>query len=64
VTAYPLLSSRNLSCGIDDGLEGDGFEDGGYGYVIMMITVFTLLMTLTFVNVLLIYACYSLYVQT
>jgi hypothetical protein len=59
VTAYPLLSSRNLSCGIDDGL-----EDGGYGYVIMMITVFTLLMTLTFVNVLLIYACYSLYVQT
>jgi hypothetical protein len=27
---------------------------------IMMITVFTLLMTLTFVNVLLVYSCYSL----
>jgi hypothetical protein len=49
-----------MSCGIDDGLEDDGFEDGGYGYVVMIIIVFTLLMALTFVNVLLVYACYSL----
>jgi hypothetical protein len=38
------------------------FKDGGYGdgYVIMMITVFTLLMMLTSINVLLVYACCSL----
>jgi hypothetical protein len=35
-------------------------KDTGYGYVVMMITVFTLLVMLTFVNVLLVYACYSL----
>jgi hypothetical protein len=60
VTTCPLLLSHSMSCGIDDGLEDDGFEDGGYGYVVMIIIVFTLLMALTFVNVLLVYACYSL----
>jgi hypothetical protein len=63
VTAYPLLSSRNISCGIDDGLEDDRFEDG-YCYVINMITIFTLPSTLTSINVLLVYAFYSLWVQT
>jgi hypothetical protein len=47
------------SCGIDDGLEDDGFENG-YGYIFMMITVFTLPLMLTFVNVLLVYTCSSL----
>jgi hypothetical protein len=53
-----LLSSRGMSCGIDD-----GFEDGygyGYGYVFMMITIFTLPLMLTFFNVLLFYVCSSL----
>jgi hypothetical protein len=35
-------------------------DEDGYSYIIMMITVFTLPMTLTSVNVLLVYACYSL----
>jgi hypothetical protein len=42
--------------GLDDG----GLEDVGYGYVIRIITVFTLPLTLTSVNVLLVYACSSL----
>jgi hypothetical protein len=53
-----LLSSRGMSCGIDD-----GFEDGygyGYGYVFMMITIFILPLMLTFFNVLLFYVCSSL----
>jgi hypothetical protein len=55
VTACPLLSSHNMS-GVQLMV-----EDGcGYGYIIMMIIVFTLPMTLTSVNVLLIYACFSL----
>jgi hypothetical protein len=48
-----------MSCGIDDGLEDDRFEDG-YGYVIIMIIVFTLPLTLTSINILLFYTCYSL----
>jgi hypothetical protein len=40
-------------------LEDGGSEDVDYGYVIRFITVFTLLLTLTFFSVLLIYACYS-----
>jgi hypothetical protein len=57
VTTCPSLSSRSMSCGIDDGLEDDRFEDG-YGYVIIMIIVFTL--PLTSINILLFYTCYSL----
>jgi hypothetical protein len=37
-----------------------GLEDGGYGYVIRIIIVFTLPLALTFVSVLLVYACFSL----
>jgi hypothetical protein len=37
-----------------------GLDDVGYGYVIRIITVFTLPLTLTSVNVLLVYACSSL----
>jgi hypothetical protein len=42
------------------GLEDGGSEDGGYGYVIRIIAVFTLPLTLTFISVLLVYACSSL----
>jgi hypothetical protein len=35
-------------------------DEHGYGYIIIMITVFTLHLTLPLVNVLLVYACYSL----
>jgi hypothetical protein len=37
-----------------------GSEDVGYGYVYHGVYCITLLMVLTFVNVLLVYACYSL----
>jgi hypothetical protein len=37
-----------------------GLEDVGYGCVIMIITVFTLPLVLTSINVLLVYACSSL----
>jgi hypothetical protein len=41
------------------GLKNGGSEDVGYGYVIMIITVFTLPLALTFVSVLLVlvYRC-------
>jgi hypothetical protein len=42
------------------GLEDGGSEDVGYDYVIRIITVFTLPLALTSVNVLLVYACSSL----
>jgi hypothetical protein len=42
------------------GLEDGGSEDVGYSYVIRIIAVFTLPLTLTFINVLLVYACSSL----
>jgi hypothetical protein len=42
------------------GLEDGGSEDAGYGYVIKIITIFTLPLTLTFINVLLVYACSNL----
>jgi hypothetical protein len=42
------------------GLEDGGSEDVGYGYVIRIITIFTLPLALTSVNVLLVYACSSL----
>jgi hypothetical protein len=45
------------------GLEDGGSEDVAYAYVIMIITIFTLPLTLTWVNVLLVYACSSLLVQ-
>jgi hypothetical protein len=35
-------------------------DEHGYGYIIMMITVCTLPLTLTWVKILLVYACYSL----
>jgi hypothetical protein len=41
-------------------LEDGGSEDVGYGYVIWIITVFTLPLALTSVNVLLVYTCSSL----
>jgi hypothetical protein len=42
------------------GLEDGGPEDVGYGFVIKIITVFTLPLALTSVNVLLVYTCSSL----
>jgi hypothetical protein len=42
------------------GLEDGGSEDVGYGYVIMIIIAFTLPLTLTWVNILLVYTCSSL----
>jgi hypothetical protein len=42
------------------GLEDGGSEDVGYGYVNRIITIFTLPLALTSVNVLLVYACSSL----
>jgi hypothetical protein len=53
-----LPSSRSMI--VVFGLENGGSKDVGYGYVIRIIAVFTLPLTLTFVNVLLIYACSSL----
>jgi hypothetical protein len=52
-----LQSSRSML--IVFGLEDGGSEDVGYGYVIRIITVFTLPLTLTSINVLLIlvYRC-------
>jgi hypothetical protein len=41
------------------GLEDGGLEDVGYGYVIKIMMVFTLPLALTFVSVLLVYACSS-----
>jgi hypothetical protein len=49
-----LQSSRSMV--IVFGLEHGGSEDVGYGYVIMIITVFTLPLAVTFVSVLLVYA--------
>jgi hypothetical protein len=42
------------------GLEDGGSEDVGYSYVIIIITVFTLSLALTSVNVQLVYTCSSL----
>jgi hypothetical protein len=44
-----------VASGLEDGVS----EDVGYGYVIRIITVFTLPLALTFVSVLLVYACSS-----
>jgi hypothetical protein len=41
------------------GLEDGGSKDVGYGYVIRIILYFTLPLALTFVNILLVYACSS-----
>jgi hypothetical protein len=58
VAACPLQLSRSMVVVF-------GLEDVGYGYVIKNITVFTLPLplTLTFVNILLVYACSSLKVK-
>jgi hypothetical protein len=58
VTACPLQSSRSMF--VVFGLEDGGSEDVGYGYVIRIITVFTLPLTFTSINVLPVYACSSL----
>jgi hypothetical protein len=58
VVACPLQSSRSIV--VVFGLEDGGLEDVGYGFVIRIITVFTLPLMLTSVNVLLIYASSSL----
>jgi hypothetical protein len=42
------------------GLEDDGSDDVGYGYVIRIITIFILPLALTFVGALLIYVYSSL----
>jgi hypothetical protein len=42
------------------GLEDGRSEDVGYGYIIRIITVFTLPLTFTSINVLPVYACCSL----
>jgi hypothetical protein len=52
--------SHLIVCFVVFGLEDGGSEDVGYGYVIRIITVFTLPLMFTSVNVLLVYACYSL----
>jgi hypothetical protein len=62
VATCPLQSSRGMF--VVFGLEDGGSEDVGYGYVIRIINVFTLPLMLTSVNVLLVYACSSLLVQT
>jgi hypothetical protein len=51
-----LQSSRSM---VVFGLEDVGLEDVGYGYVIKIMMVFTLPLALTFVSVLLVYACSS-----
>jgi hypothetical protein len=58
VVACPLQSSRSIV--VVFGLEDGGSEDVGYGFVIRIITVFTLPLMLTSINVLLIYASSSL----
>jgi hypothetical protein len=57
VAACPLQSSRIMFFVF--GLEDGGLEDVDYGYIIRIITVFSLPLTLTSVNVLLIlvYRC-------
>jgi hypothetical protein len=52
-----LQSSRSMV--VVFGLKNGGSEDVGYGYVIRIITVFTLPLALTFVSVLLVlvYRC-------
>jgi hypothetical protein len=62
VAACPLQSSHSMI--VVFGLEDGGSEDVGYSYVIIIITVFTLSLTLTSINVQLVYACSSLYAQT
>jgi hypothetical protein len=62
VSACPLQLSHSIF--VVFGLGDGGSEDVGYGYVIKIITVFTLPLRLTSVNVLLVYACSSLWVQT
>jgi hypothetical protein len=52
--------SHLVVCFVIFGLEDGGSEDVGYDYVIRIINVFTLPLTLTSINVLLVYACYSL----
>jgi hypothetical protein len=52
-----LQSSRSMV--VIFGLEDGGSEDVGYGYVIRIMTVFTLPLALTSVSVLLVYACSS-----
>jgi hypothetical protein len=51
-----LQSSRSM---VVFGLEDGGLEDVGCGYVIKIMMVFTLPLALTFVSVLLVYACSS-----
>jgi hypothetical protein len=52
VAACPLQSYRSIV--VVFGLEDGGSKDIGYGYVIRIITVFTLPLVLTSVNVLLV----------
>jgi hypothetical protein len=56
--------SHLIVCFIVFGLEDGGSEDVGYSYVIRIITILTLPLLLTSVNVLLVYACYSLWMQS
>jgi hypothetical protein len=53
-----LQSSHNMF--VVFGLEDGGSKDVGYGYVIKIINIFTLPLTLTWVNVLLVYTCSNL----
>jgi hypothetical protein len=53
-----LQSSRSMF--VVFGLEDGGLENVGYGYVIRILTIFTLPLALTSINVLLVYACSSL----
>jgi hypothetical protein len=53
-----LQSSRSMV--VIFGLEDDGSDDVGYGYVIRIITIFILPLALTFVGALLVYVCSSL----
>jgi hypothetical protein len=57
-SSLSLQSSRSMV--VIFGLEDSGSEDAGYGYVIRIITVFTLPLVLIFVSVLFVYACSSL----
>jgi hypothetical protein len=58
VAACPLQSSSSIV--VVFGLEDGGSKDAGYDYVIRIITVFILPLTLTSVNIMLVYACSSL----
>jgi hypothetical protein len=58
VAACPLQSSCSMF--VVFGLEDGRSEDVGYGYIIRIITVFTLPLTFTSINVLPVYACCSL----